>query len=140
MPNAKRKTLKLSWAALVLASFTLLPLSVSAATDEPVIPAAAQLQNWYANGHGGRYLLQLLPGQSAIATANMSGVVLSDSNCQADANGLSHCHNQVELSNGRRITVVNTHLMRVNRCLAAGDRLSLQGLGADWVVGQLDRH
>lgn len=139
MPNPIDITPKLSRLALLLVSFSLLPLSVSAAPDEPTIPASAQIQNWYANCHGGRYLLQLLPCQLPVTATNLRGVVLSDSNCQPDANGLSHCHNQVALSNGRRITVVNTHFMRINRCLAAGEQLSLRSLGANWAVGQLDR-
>ncbi len=101
------------------------------------MPSGARLAAWQDNGQGGRYVLQLAQGRSLPVGERVAGIVTSDSNCEADAEGLSHCHNTIDLANGSRIVVINTHQMSRNRCLGPGDRVSLTGIGASWVVGTL---
>ena len=100
-------------------------------------PAAASSGPWHRNGQGGRYLLQMHQGRPLPAGARLMGTVLSDANCRPDAQGLSHCHNDIELSDGRKITVIDTHQMNRNRCLKPGDRISVRGVNSHWVVGTL---
>jgi len=110
---------------------------ITAAAVEPAIPDGAQLSSWYDNGQDGRYVLEVLRGPSRAATGAVEGIVQSDANCAPDAQGLSHCHNVIDMSNGSRLLVRNTHLMMLHRCLAPGDRISLRALNENWVVGTL---
>lgn len=103
---------------------------------EPEIPEGASLKSWYNNGSQGIYILDVMEGLPSLGVRQLEGVVLSDGNCRPDANGLSHCHNRVELSNGRQITVVNNHQMSRNRCLKPGDRLSFSALNDRWLTGR----
>lgn len=113
-------------------------LSESARAAEPAMPAGAFLQSWHDNGHGGRYVLQVIQGRPLAKGERISGVVANDLDCAPDAEGLNHCHNEITLANGTRITVINTHEMMRNRCLGAGDRLSLVFMDTPWVVGTLE--
>ena len=63
-----------------------------------------------------------------------TGIVLSDSDCEPDAQGLNHCHNAVQLADGKLILLINTHVMARNRCLGAGDKLSLSAVGRSWMM------
>ncbi len=99
----------------------------------PALPAGASSVSWADNGAGGRYMLQVIEG-AVPAGARLSGVVASDTNCDPDAQGLSHCHDGIDLSDGRTITVVNTHNMARNECLAPGQRVAITRLNADWIV------
>ncbi|MBK5204896.1 MAG: hypothetical protein JJD98_05660, partial [Polaromonas sp.] len=56
---------------------------------------------------------------------------------EADAEGLSHCHNAIELADGSKITVIDTHEMHRNRCMQPGEKISLTGVGKSWVMGQV---
>ena len=125
-------------AVLTLAAVGLLAyvLHVTAAA-EPTIPATAALGSWYQNGQGERYLLQLAQGTPWPVGERVEGIVTSDSNCRPDAQGLSHCHNAVDLANGAQIVVINTHQMSRHRCLAPGDRLALRAIQPNWLIGTL---
>lgn len=105
------------------------------AADNPPIPAGAALSSWAENGAGGRYVLQLIEGEAPTGAA--TGMVLSDTQCAPDAQGINHCHNEIRLPDGRTITVIDNHRMMVNRCLNPGDRLTLEKLDAGWMVGTL---
>ena len=125
--------------ALAAMAFGTAPFAIAGAgTAEPSIPAAVRLASWQDNGQSGRYVLQLAQGRSLPAGERVAGIVTSDSNCEADAQGLSHCHNAIDLANGSRIVVINTHQMSRNRCLGTGDRVSLTGAGTSWVLGTLE--
>lgn len=104
---------------------------------EPAIPPGAQLGSWQENGHGGRYLLQIAQGRRLAAGERVAGIVTSDNDCQPEAQGLSHCHNAIDLANGSRIVAIDTHAMMRNRCLAPGDRITLSAIGPEWVLGTL---
>lgn len=125
--------------ALIAVSAVVFVLSAGrpAAASEPRIPAGVSLTSWSENGHGGQYLLHILYGNAPAAGVSVSGTVLSDTNCRPDAQGFSHCHNGVQLANGARITVINTHQMWRHRCLRRGDAVSLTRVNASWVVAKL---
>jgi len=122
---------------LVLSAGALASYNGYAGAEEPPIPPGAPIASWYVNGQGGRYLLQVAEGRAPAAGERIVGAVTSDTNCEADAQGLSHCNNAIELENGGRITVIDTHQMMRNRCLSPGDRISMTGISGSWVMGTL---
>ena len=107
------------------------------AAEQVPIPRGVSMKSWQENGSGGRYLLQVIQGQTLKAGKTVVGTVTNDTDCDADADGLSHCHNTIELSNGGKITVIDTHNMHMNRCVGAGDKLSLTGVNGAWIMGTL---
>ena len=104
------------------------------AAAQPPIPRGVAMKSWQENGRGGKYLLQVVEGRAPKAGKRLSGTVTSDTNCDADAEGLSHCQNIIELTDGSRITVIDTHNMHVNRCMSPGERISLTGIDKSWVM------
>jgi len=112
------------------------PAQLAAAHQAP-IPAGVALKSWQDNGADGRYLLQILEGKPLKAGQRIVGVVTSDTDCEADAQGLSHCHNIIKLANGGQLTVIDTHNMHRNRCLGPGDQMTLTAAGKSWVIGTL---
>ena len=54
------------------------------------------------------------------------GTVLTDTNCQADSYGISHCTNRIRLSSGRVLTVRHDHSMMNDPCLAPGERVRVR--------------
>ena len=121
----------------VLSAASLYSYKVHAETDQPPIPRGVAMKSWQDNGRDGRYLLQVLQGSALKAGKRVTGTVKSDTDCDIDAEGLSHCHNVIELANGTRITVIDTHNMHRYRCLGDGDRLSLTGISGTWIIGTL---
>jgi hypothetical protein len=117
-----------------LATALVLSSRQQAASAEPEIPAGANLASWFDNGAGGRRVLQIFSGDTPAVGVRLVGTVKSDSNCDPDALSLSHCHNIIELSNGRRIEIVNTHIMTKHPCLAPGDRVAITRLNENWVI------
>lgn len=124
--------------ALAALAFGSAPFSTARAdAGAPSVPAGARLGSWRDNGQGGRYVLQLENGRALRAGDRVAGIVTSDTRCEPDAQGLSHCRNGIDLANGSRIVVIDTHAMMRNRCLAPGDRLSLTAVDSSWLVGTL---
>ena len=130
---------RLLFGILVLSAASLYSYKVNAGTDQPPIPRGVAMKSWQENGRDGRYLLQVLQGSALKAGERVTGTVKSDTDCDIDAEGLSHCHNIIELANGTRITVINTHNMHRNRCLGDGDLISLTGISGSWIMGSLFR-
>jgi hypothetical protein len=127
-------------AALAIASFSgfvvlgVLYFGQQPASAEPAIPAGVALKSWFDNGAGGQHLLRVFRGEAPAAGVRVTGTVMTDTDCDPDALGLSHCHNIIDLGNGRRIEVENTHNMPVHPCLSPGQRLTVIRLNADWLV------
>ena len=111
--------------------------TVRAEKGPPPIPAGVAMKSWQDNGSGGRYLLQVVKGQLPKPGKPITGTVTSDTNCDADVQGLSHCNNNIKLPNGSEILVIDTHNMHRNRCLGPGDQLKLTAVGKSWVMGTL---
>lgn len=66
---------------------------------------------------------QLVSG--TMPTAAVEATVLTDEECQPDAQGLSHCLNRLRLPDGREIQVRHPHDMTLVPCLAPGEHLRL---------------
>ena len=79
-------------------------------------------------------MLQIAEGDAPPAGVRVTGTVTTDADCDPDAQGLNHCHNDIDLGNGRSIAVINNHTMHRYPCLAPGQRLSITRLNANWVV------
>ncbi len=78
------------------------------------------------NGARGLELVYLTRGKMpAKATA---AIVLTDTDCAADRNGISHCSNVLRLAPGRRITVRHDHSMMNDPCLSPGERVQVRRL------------
>lgn len=105
-----------------------------ATTREPRIPHGVSLASWSENGHSGHYVLQIVEGNAPAAGKRVLGVVTGDTTCRPDVQGLSHCHNGIDLVNGGRLTVVNTHLMMRYPCLHPGETVTLSRINASWVL------
>jgi hypothetical protein len=133
-----RVILPLLIAAASLAMPSMAPASAGGQASPP-IPRGVPLTSWRDNGQGGRYLLQLVKGRAVAPGATTTGIVLSDSDCAPDAQGLNHCHNLIELADGSRVEVINNHVMMRNRCLANGDRLAIRAVNGAWIVADLAR-
>ena len=112
------------------------PAQLAAAHQAPIPPGVA-LKSWQDNGREGRYLLQIIEGKPLKAAQRIFGIVTTDTDCDADAQGLSHCHNVIKLANGEQLTVIDTHNMHRNRCLGPGDQMTLTAVGGSWVMGTL---
>jgi hypothetical protein len=123
--------------AFVLSAASVYFYNAQAAGTQPQIPRGVALKSWHENGSGGQYLLQVIQGKPLKAGKTITGTVTGDFNCDADAEGLSHCHNTVDLADGGKITVVNSHEMHRNRCLGGGDKIVLKGVGGSWIMGTL---
>jgi hypothetical protein len=54
--------------------------------------------------------------------------VLTDTNCAADRNGISHCSNILRLASGRAITVRHDHSMMNDPCVSPGERVLIRPL------------
>ena len=55
----------------------------------------------------------------------MRATVLTDTRCDPDAVGVSHCLNRMRLGNGMMITVVHDHRMLDMPCLSPGERVTV---------------
>lgn len=58
-----------------------------------------------------------------------TGTVLTDTNCQPDSHGISHCSNRIRLASGRAITVRHDHSMANDACLAPGEQVRVREAG-----------
>ncbi|WP_176084606.1 hypothetical protein [Martelella sp. HB161492] len=116
----------------LIATLAAAPAAMSA--EQPDIPAGQPITSWVENGQNGRYLLQREDGELPEGTAEMTGVVLSDSNCAPDSDNINHCRNEIRLENGRVITGIDNHRMSVNRCLRQGETVTVSALNDAWFV------
>ncbi len=105
----------------------------------PTIPPGVSLTSWFDNGKGGEHVLQIAKGNAPLPGVRLVGTVTTDSDCDPDAQGLNHCHNNIDLSNGRSIEVIHNHAMHRFPCLEPGQRLSITRLNENWVVALEDK-
>ncbi len=78
------------------------------------------------NGARGLELVYLTKGKMPAKATTAS--VVSDTDCAADRNGISHCANILRLASGRRITVRHDHSMMNDPCLSPGERVHVRRL------------
>lgn len=124
----------LSFAA---AALLLSVVACSGNAQKSGIPSGAGIQSWYENGTGGHYVAPVIAGSvQSLAAGSRVGTVLTDTNCTPDAQGLSHCHNSIEFSDGSRITITDNHQMSRHRCLRPGEFVRVKLLRKQWVTLQ----
>jgi len=121
----------------VLSAAAIYSYAVQAGTTQPPIPRGVALKSWHENGAGGQYLLRVIAGQAPKPNKLVIGTVVTDTDCDADAEGISHCHNAIKLSDGREITVIDSHEMHRNRCMQPGELIALTGINNSWVMGKV---
>lgn len=74
------------------------------------------------SGSDGRLMTTLLEGK--IPVGARKAVVRTDTNCAPDAQGISHCRNQLDIS-GTLVTVQHHHKMSTTPCLTPGETVAL---------------
>lgn len=77
-----------------------------------------------ASAPDGPVQASLLSGEPAAQPT--VATVLTDENCEPDAQGYSHCRNELEMPDGSTIAVRHTHLMAEVQCLAPGERVNVR--------------
>lgn len=111
----------------------LLVAALDSQASEPVLPAGSGISSWYENGSQGRYVVEMIEGRlPASAAQGLHGMVMTDANCAPDAQGLNHCHNQIVLDDGIRLTIVNHHQMSRHHCLRPGELIRISPLADRW--------
>ena len=76
-----------------------------------------------ARGPGAKVTtVQLISG---VVSHRMTARVLTDTRCNPDTIGVSHCLNRMQLANGTVITVVHNHRMMGMPCLSPGEQVTL---------------
>jgi hypothetical protein len=60
---------------------------------------------------------------SGLVRHRMRAVVLTDTRCNPDMNGVSHCLNRMRLADGHLILVVHDHRMMDMPCLSPGEHV-----------------
>nr|WP_319483055.1 hypothetical protein [uncultured Cohaesibacter sp.] len=94
----------------------------------------AGITSWVENGSGGKYTLRIQEGTLPAAGRSVAATVLSDSDCAPDKEGINHCRNEIELSDGSRLTGIDNHRMSVNRCLRSGEKVTISMLTDGWAT------
>jgi len=122
-------------ALVAVGAAVLVSCSANTSNEKPHIPSGASISSWHDNGAGGKYLLQIEQGRAPAAGEKLVGVVRTDTDCEPDAGNLNHCRNTIELSNGRRIDVVDNHEMGIHRCLRPGEQIALTRFNSGWIIG-----
>ncbi len=120
---------------IIFAGILFMGLSAQAWAWVPTLPKGTQgPASWYQNGKDGRYFVPVVKGR---ISKPVTGLVTTDANCMPDAQGLSHCFNNIRLSSGELITVQNTHKMSIHRCLRPGEYVKVQPNGSQtWAIVQ----
>ena len=103
------KTIALIVAALVLAGTAQAAARTTLRVDRPEKGARARVTH-----------VRLING---VVRQRMRGVVLTDTRCNPDRNGVSHCLNAIRLTNGKTIRVVHDHMMMLMPCLSPGEHI-----------------
>ncbi|MFB4169943.1 hypothetical protein [Virgibacillus sp. JSM 102003] len=75
------------------------------------------------NGADGTYTVNLISGDFGDESM---GIVLNDTDCTPDEAAISRCHNDIKLADSnKKVTIVNPHNMKNNRCLRPGETVHL---------------
>lgn len=78
--------------------------------------------NWQENGKDGTYIVKM---KSDTLSSPVKVKVLTDDNCDPDAEGLSHCNVTVGLPDGKQIEFNMTHNMMNFPCLNLDSTIEL---------------
>ncbi|MGG4394089.1 hypothetical protein ABEX25_07195 [Paenibacillus thiaminolyticus] len=89
-------------------------------------------KDWQKNGADNLYRTRLLEGEVA---SERTGVILTDTDCEADAQGISQCHNKIKLDNNQTVTVMNIHNMMNYECFSPGEKVKIvPSEDGDWMI------
>ncbi|WP_162916824.1 hypothetical protein [Cohaesibacter haloalkalitolerans] len=131
----KKRSTELAQAGLVGAGIVAFLLTIPAAMSaQPDIPTGAGISSWVENGSGGKYTLQILEGTLPAAGQSVTAKVLTDTDCAPDEEGINHCRNEIELSDGSKLTGIDNHRMSANRCLRPGEEVTVSMLTDGWAT------
>ncbi|MGP4108694.1 hypothetical protein [Virgibacillus sp. L01] len=109
--------------ALTLVLFVTLPSENNTAGNSLTQEEVESGLNLQENGESGTYTVNLISGNFG---QESKGKVLNDTDCTPDEEGISRCHNDIELvDSNKKITIVNPHNMKNNRCLRPGETVHL---------------
>ena len=79
-------------------------------------------KDWQQNGKENSYTTRLLEGE---LTSESTGVIQTDTDCEADEKGISQCHNRIQLDNEQTITVINIHNMMNYECFNPEEKVKI---------------
>jgi hypothetical protein len=65
--------------------------------------------------------------EGSVPSRSMAGTVMTDENCEPDADGVSHCTNAIRLASGHSLVVRHSHRMVEVPCLAPGENVVVRG-------------
>ena len=82
------------------------------------------------NGVAGIDVAYAISGAAPVHT--QLGTVLTDTNCQPDSYGMSHCTNLIRLAKGHTLTVRHDHSMMNDPCLSPGERVHVRATAQTW--------
>lgn len=89
-------------------------------------------KDWQQNGKDNLYTTKLLEGELA---SESNGIIQTDTDCEADAKGISQCHNKIELENNQTITVINIHNMMNYECFNPGEKVKIvPSEDGEWMI------
>lgn len=63
--------------------------------------------------------------KGTLPAGTVKATVLTDENCEPDAQGISHCRNRVRLASGQTVSLRHPHDMNQVPCLAPGEKVLL---------------
>jgi hypothetical protein len=106
------KTITLALAVLLFAATAQAAGPKTLRVDRPEKGAGAQVTH-----------VRLISG---VVQHRMRAVVLTDTRCNPDPMGVSHCLNRIRLANGKTILVVHNHRMMDMPCLSPGEHIFLR--------------
>lgn len=110
----------------LVAALALRPGSTATDPHGTALPTERRVQLSYAMPSPSRYdgLHAKLVG-GTMPKAATQATVLTDEQCQPDAQEISHCLNRLRLADGSEIAVRHPHNMSEVPCLAPGERVQL---------------
>ncbi len=71
-------------------------------------------------------VLHVLDLKGPVPSGPVAATVLSDENCEPDADGVSHCITRLRLADGATLTVRHPHRMMEVSCLEPGERVTVR--------------
>ena len=78
------------------------------------------------NGAEGLVLTYAVAGSPPVG--RQPATVLTDSNCEPDRYGVSHCLNRLRLASGRELTVRHDHNMGNDPCVSPGEKVVVRSV------------
>lgn len=100
-------------------------LALVTATAAPAYAAGGKLRVDRPEKGAGAKVTTVRIVKGTLRAQHMRAVVLTDTRCNPDAEGVSHCLNRMRLADGSVITVQHDHMMMNMPCLSPGEHVVL---------------